>query len=287
MTELPGEGAAVASAPGARLASARAAAGLTVEDVAAQMRISLRQVQAIEADRYDELPGAVFVRGFVKNYARLLQLDPTPLLHALEPALAGDVPLRAQEYAGALPENARRGHMRLWLIVFVVAVVVVLGAAGYEFWRSRSVAPSPAVVTPTPADKSTASPQAPDTATEPIPLSPERIGDAPASGAAAHGAGAAGAVGGVVSTSPAPVASPGSGSVEVNFVQDSWLEVRDGSGKLLFSGTGRANTSQTVTGEPPFDLLVGNATGVRIAYNQRPVDVLAQASRNIARFTLQ
>jgi cytoskeleton protein RodZ len=287
MTELPGEGAVAASTPGARLASARAAAGLTAEDVAAQMRISLRQVQAIEADRYDELPGAVFVRGFVKNYARLLQLDPTPLLHALEPALGGDVPLRAQEYAGALPESARRGHMRLWLILFVVAVVVVLGAAGYEFWRSRSIAMSPAELTPPQADKSVESPQAPHTATEPIPLTPERIVDAPASGAAADAVSAAGGVGSVASTPSPPVVPSGPASVEVTFVQDSWLEVRDGSGKLLFSGTGRANTSQAVTGEPPLDLLVGNAIGVRIAYNQRPVDVMAHASRNIARLTLE
>jgi len=286
MIESPSEGAT--ATPGARLASARLAAGLTVEDVAAQMRISLRQVEAIEADRYDELPGAVFVRGFVKNYARLLHLDPTPLLHALESALGSDVPLRAQEYAGALPENARRGHIRLWLTLFVVMIVVVLGAAGYEFWRSRSlsIAPSEEKASQQ-TERSTAAPQAPNTATEPIPLSPEPIVDVPAPGAAGDSAGASGGPGNAPMTQPDSVAPPRSSRVAVTFVQDSWLEVRDGGGKLLFSGTGRANTSQTVTGEPPLDLLVGNASGVRIAYNQKPVDVLEHASRNIARFTLE
>lgn len=284
MTALPGEGAAAASTPGARLASARLAAGLAVEDVAVQMRISLRQVEAIEADRYDELPGPVFVRGFVKNYARLLNLDPTPLLHALEPALGVDVPLRAQEYAGALPEHTRRGHMRLWLTLFVVMIVIVLGAAGYEFWRSRTVPTAPAEEKPQQqSEKPIDAPQAPNTATEPIPLAPERIVDAPA----AEAAGTARGGGSVPSALPAPAASPRTASVEVTFMQDSWLEVRDEGGKLLFSGTGKANTSQTVTGEPPLDVLVGNASGVRIAYNQKPVDLNAHASRNIARFTLE
>jgi cytoskeleton protein RodZ len=145
------------------------------------MRISPRQVEAIEADRYGDLPGAVFVRGFVRNYARLLRLDPVPLLHALEPALGGDVPLRAHEIAGTLPETNRRSHGRFWWLVIAIVIVLAALAALYEWWRARSgaediVPPGADVLTP-------ATPQPPGPAIPPpqdaVPLAPERLHDTP------------------------------------------------------------------------------------------------------------
>lgn len=65
---------------GRQLAAAREAQGLTVEEVVRHTKLSTRQVLALEADAYDQLPGPVFVRGFIRNYARHLQLDPVPLL---------------------------------------------------------------------------------------------------------------------------------------------------------------------------------------------------------------
>jgi cytoskeleton protein RodZ len=146
MTELPGTGESVT--PGAALGSAREAAGLSVADVAAQMRISSRQVQALEADRYADLPGAVFVRGFIRNYARVLKLDPIPLLHALEPALAQAAPLRAHATSGTLPVPARRDHSRLLLVLLGVLFVAVIVAGGYELWSSRQKEQASATLVP-------------------------------------------------------------------------------------------------------------------------------------------
>lgn len=76
--------------PGQQLAAAREAQGLTVEEVVRHTKLSTRQVLALEADAYDRLPGPVFVRGFIRNYARHLQLDPVPLLARLDsPSGAG------------------------------------------------------------------------------------------------------------------------------------------------------------------------------------------------------
>lgn len=284
----PGEG-----TPGAVLGRAREAAGLTAADVATQMRISLRQLEAIEADRYDELPGTVFVRGFVRNYARLLNIDPAPLLHALEPALGGDAPLKAQHYEGAMPDT-RSSRARLWLAAFLVLIALVLGAAVYEYWRGRTAA-APIVGAPsaTPAQDSAATVRPSETpasgsATEPIPLAPERIGETAAS-PQESGSSTPTETGGASSVAaqrkPAPAGGPS--RLQVAFVQESWLEVRDGDGKLLFSGTGAAGSEQGFDGAPPFTLVVGNASGVRITYNQLPVDVTGRAARNIARFTLE
>jgi len=66
--------------PGELLAQARAKAGFSTADVARQLKLSVGQVEALEAGRFERLPGSVFVRGFIRNYARLVKLDPDHLL---------------------------------------------------------------------------------------------------------------------------------------------------------------------------------------------------------------
>jgi cytoskeleton protein RodZ len=66
--------------PGARLRGAREAAGLSLDQVAQQLKLAPRQVKALEDENFAELPGRTFSRGFVRNYARLLNLDPEDLL---------------------------------------------------------------------------------------------------------------------------------------------------------------------------------------------------------------
>ena len=59
--------------PGVRLARARETLKLGTADVARQLKLSIGQVEALEAGQFERLPGAVFVRGFIRNYARLVK----------------------------------------------------------------------------------------------------------------------------------------------------------------------------------------------------------------------
>jgi len=298
MTEHPGADAALAATPGATLAAARAAQGLSIAEVAEQMRISPRQVEAIESDRYAELPGAVFVRGFVRNYARLLKLDPVPLLHALEPELGGEVPLRAHEIAGTLPEAARRDHGRWWLALIVIVVGAAGIAAAYEWWRGRSVADVPAQPS-APLEKPPApralEPAGTPPALESIPLAPERVTDTPGGGGgeasppagAAAGPRDAPAPAAAADTAPGKPAPAGIVRIDVAFEAESWIELRDGEGALQYSGTVTAGSARSFEAHAPVSMVVGNAGGVRITYNGKPFDVASHATRNIARFTLE
>lgn len=65
------------------LRSTREAQGHTVADVAQALKLTQRQVDALESERFELLPGAAFARGFLRNYAKLLGLDPEPLLQSL------------------------------------------------------------------------------------------------------------------------------------------------------------------------------------------------------------
>lgn len=68
---------------GQALKSGREAAGLTAAEVGEKLKLSARQIEALENDDFAALPGNTFVRGFVRNYARLVNLDPQPLLEQL------------------------------------------------------------------------------------------------------------------------------------------------------------------------------------------------------------
>jgi len=66
--------------PGRALAAARAGLKLSVADVSQQIKYGVKQIEAIEADDYARLPGTTFVRGMIRSYAKLVQIDPAPLL---------------------------------------------------------------------------------------------------------------------------------------------------------------------------------------------------------------
>ena len=70
--------------PGRLLAQLRAERKLSVADVAQRLKYGVRQIEALEAEEFDKLPGATFVRGMVRGYAKLLETDPEPVLGALQ-----------------------------------------------------------------------------------------------------------------------------------------------------------------------------------------------------------
>jgi len=77
---LEAEAQRLAASPGAKLAAGRVALGWTVEQVAAQLKLAPRQIIALEKDDYPALPEAAIVKGFTRAYAKLVKLDPDPIL---------------------------------------------------------------------------------------------------------------------------------------------------------------------------------------------------------------
>lgn len=69
---------AVEQPVGEQLRQAREALGLQVGDIAQTLKLGSRQVEALESGDWQHLPGQTFIRGFVRNYARLVQVDSAP-----------------------------------------------------------------------------------------------------------------------------------------------------------------------------------------------------------------
>lgn len=123
-------------ATGRLLASLRAERKLTVADVAQRLKYAVRQIEALEAEEFSRLPGTTFVRGMVRGYAKLLEIDAEPLLKSLEARQipgAATVDLRAKRVP--FPDGTRRRRGTRLYAVMSALVLVAVGGVLYE-WHS-------------------------------------------------------------------------------------------------------------------------------------------------------
>ena len=260
---------------GEELAAARAALGLSLADVAQQLKFATRQIEALEQGRFDELPTGTFARGMVRAYARLLRLDPEPLVERIAGRVA--VPDNAAAVATVrrripITDSSRRSNL-----VYAVLSLAILGgiaAMAFEWQRERA---NGAGMTFVPAAA-----QAPQPAPQ-APIEPQRT--AVASAAAQPG------LAPQVQSEPAPAASlaartDGTRRISMKFERESWVEIRGRDGKTLLSKLNAAGTEETIEGRPPFALIIGNAQHVRLSYDDQPVDLAPHVKVEVARFTL-
>jgi len=252
------------SSVGTQLAMARAARSLSVADIARQLKFSSSQIEALEAGRYDRLPSAVFTRGFIRNYARLVGLDPAPLLTAADPQL----PHNTSPTPGLLPSADipfPTGRPIKWYRYAAVALLLAVSIGLFEVYREDDL---------------------PEVKVKPS------VAAVPPSAAVAQPAAAANVVAPAVQaavTSSAhvkiePVA--GEHNLTFTFVQDSWVEVRDSHGHRLLGQLNAAGTQQKVSGPPPLSLVIGNAGGVRLQINNKLFDLNPYVDVDVARLVL-
>lgn len=254
-------GGAAASA-GAALRSARERMALSVGDAARHLRLSVRHVEAMEAGDFGRLPEEPFLSGFVRNYARLVQIDPEPLLQDIRGPLPR-APGRELVGLGSSEIPFPTGQEPPWrrYAAWAILVVLALGLLAYEGlqgYRPEPVEEQKGVPAPAPQVKA---PEPPAPILEAVPQP---------------------------SAQPVlPQAAPGQRALLLSFSAESWVEVRDREGQVIFSQISPAGSAQTVTGNPPLAVVVGNAAGVQVRSGDQPVDLGPHTRENVARFTLQ
>jgi cytoskeleton protein RodZ len=80
---------------------------------------------------------------------------------------------------------------------------------------------------------------------------------------------------------------PGQHRIVFRSEGEAWLEVKDGSGRMLISALNPAGAERSVRGQPPFEIVIGNASSVRMTYDGKPVDLRPHTRVEVARFTLK
>ncbi len=113
---------------GERLRQARTALGLTPAEVAAKLKLGSRQIEALEAEDLAQLPGDVFTRGFVRNYARLVKIDPEQLIVPIDinATIAETITAPSEGVSFASPGLRRWVLLPLLALSFFVLMVALL-----------------------------------------------------------------------------------------------------------------------------------------------------------------
>lgn len=271
------------SSPGGVLAAARHALNLSVSDVARHLKLSPAQVEALEQGAYERLPGRVFVRGFLRNYAKLLGIDPQPLLRGIESQMPH--PAVAEERAPSAQVVMPREQAARWPLYTVLVAALIVGAlAIYEFGFNEPPAPPQTDAAAGAEGDPTAS--AP-TAAAAAPLAAP-VGPPAPPGATTPVAVDGSAQGELVSTSePVKRARAGQRELYFKFDEESWVEVRDSNDKLIFARLSPAGSEERMSVALPLKLVVGNARGVRVTYGDYPVNLTPHTGATVARLTLE
>jgi cytoskeleton protein RodZ len=298
-----------ASAPGgigAELAAARQERGLGLPEVAQQLKFGVRQLEALEADRFDELPGGgTFARGIVRSYARLLKLDPEPLLARIAGRFdAPDSNQLAARFSQPVPFSDAGRRSTLVYFGLSLAILVIVGGIAYQ-WQLERNAPAKMAFVKSKAESAARKPSLPAQAAsvEPAPIAeaPPAIEETKPAAAAKKPAAEEKRVEEkkaeerkVAERKPAPLvqavaAPPPSGVHRIVMrveTDEAWLEVTDAAGRQLVSSLNRAGSERVVQGRGPFTLVIGNASHVRVLHNDREVDLKPHTRVEVARFTL-
>ena len=272
---------------GAELQRAREARGLALSEVAQQLKFAPRQLEALEQDRFDLLPGGTFARGMVRNYARLLKIDAEPLLRSIADRYdAPDANHLAARYSQPVPfsDSARRST---FVYLGLSAAVLAIGAGVAWQWqheRSKGVrlarTPSVEAIAGAPASEPPAAqPKVAEKLVEAAPAAKPAAAKSPAE---------APAVEQVANAKPAPVAkvAPGVHRLVIRCEEEAWIEVRDANDRALVSSLNPAGAERVVQAHGPLTLVIGNAQHVRILRNDQPLDLGPYTKVETARFTL-
>lgn len=293
----------VHGSPGATIRAARTRAGLSIEELASSTRLTKQTLESMEADAFDQLLEPVYVRGYYRKCARILEIPEQPLIDAYDrlytppPKVA---PQRLRLASGGDLGSSPRVSSRLPILAPLAAIVIIsvlwmVRQAGAPPTTSQTVqmiepgvdASSGTISDPTILDSQVpVEPTTPTTPTD-VPAAPADAA-APATAPADPAAVAAAAPPAAPATAE-PVAPPAPVGTQLllEFDAISWARVEDATGKSLLSGVISAGEKQTLDGKPPYSVFLGNAPGVRVTFGGQPVDLKAYVKGNsTARFTL-
>ncbi|MET0066285.1 MAG: RodZ domain-containing protein [Candidatus Thiodiazotropha sp.] len=306
--------------PGPQLERSRKQLGLDLSEVASRLHLTSAVVRALETDDYEQLPRPVFVKGYLRNYARLLGLKEDAVIADYQRLLPED-PEASVSVAPVKRDKAHKtlhsgsGIMRLitWGIVLLLAGML------FFWWQTRSeledVAPltSPAE---SPSDAETAVfPSLPESDTPPetpvaesqpspapefepievievIPVEEEALSEeailAPEPEPAQEPTVAAPQDPPEPVTSPSVTPQPGVAKTLVfRFTAPCWTEVRDRDGKVRMIGEMQPDTVRRLSSEyGPFSVVLGDVEAVTLSIDGTPFNLKSRARGKVARFTL-
>jgi len=252
--------------PGEVLQKTREERGLEMDEVAVQLNLTVERVRQIEQQQWQLLPGLTFARGYLRQYARLLELDADALVEQFNQLTDSFSEPQAQAQMLRI-EPPRQSFLSLRLISLIL--LIVLAIASFLWWEghrgpAKETQTTQAIDWSQELEGSTDTlledePPLPPPAAEPSPVAEDNADKstdeaavasrpaAPAGDETAQQNQVAQPPVDNVTSAPAP---PAEGVLDFDFADDCWLQVKDGMGKVLFSGILSASDTLQYNGDP-------------------------------------
>jgi len=245
---------------GVRLKQAREEAGLSQEDVAASLKIPVKVIRQLESGDSSQLGAPVFVRGQMRSYARLLGVRfDEELGQGARPIAPSE--LVSHTHTPRVRRVFEQATRRAIYIVLTAAIAVPIWMASRELKKDDAKVESLDVAT---------APAAPANNAQPAASEPAHRTPLVAS----------------MATLPASTSAAAQPALSLNFVGNSWVEVRGADGRVLESGElGTGQQRSYAVGEVS-RVVLGNSSAVEVRNAGRTVDLTPFSRANVARFTL-
>jgi cytoskeleton protein RodZ len=296
MTETPSG----LGSPGALLRAARERQGLHIAALAAAIKVAPRKLDALENDRWEELPDATFTRALAQTVCRSLKMDARPVLELLpQPAASA---LEANGGGLNMPFHDRPGRREPGLAGAAIrpmvwaALALMLAALGVYFmpeglWAPGTPTAVVAVVPPAAMETAASAPALGESAV-PVPDPSASAATMPAlplplAQAAAPASAPSVAPAPPVASAAAPQPLAAVALVQLHTRSASWIEVRDARGQVLLSRIVGAGEGVGLDGTLPMRLVIGNAAATQLAFRGQAVDFSTRTRDNVARVELQ
>lgn len=262
------------------LKAVREARRMSPGDVAYALKVSPRVIDAIEAGRWSDLPGRTFAVGILRAYGRLLETPVDALVEtipgatsAIKKTMSQSAPAPAASQAsrrGGEAKGQTRTMMKSGLLMVLVAVLLAY-AVPSGFWDEA--VQSAQTVYERLMDSATGAAKQ-NVVAENNPAAP-----APAPNAESTAS--------TTPTTQTEQPQTGTGTLELRFTAPAWVEVRDYTGRIIYSQLNAAGTTQFITGTAPLDIMIGNARQVQARWRDEPVKLDKLSGDDVARQVLR
>ena len=285
---------------------------LSVQEVASQLRLDPRIIEALENDDYTSFPADTYIRGYLRNYAKLIGIAGDEIISLYEseapepPEIIPDVKHSTQVSSSDKPVKAFT-----YLVTFILVLLLLIWWWQSDFVFNKGIRLTPflnnstSVTKPEVKQNKTAVNQPPaipitspatdikQTVPQPEPSETTVTPAAEDSVTAETPTTPAQNEGGQTDTSTSPAESeqadramPGPDTLYFKLNADCWIEVRDRFDKEVYVNLARTGDEIYLNGFAPFQVKLGNAQGVILEFNNKPFDPAPYTTRGIARFTL-
>ena len=310
--------------PGKQLRQAREEKGLSIQEVASSLRLGVPIITALEADEFHKLPSLAFVRGYMRTYARLLDLPEETLALpqevSKEPPLVSSIVSANHKQSSSRDRPIRLISILLILLLAISAVVWWLNHSDEFIFARQTVEPVDETALP-------AQPVIPSLSPSSLPAQRAEEGERAAvesgeseaeaeqleavvaaespvvsevmaaiedvvvaqSPSTAEPIAPSEAVEEEIRPRPEPSAATpviAQAEVELRYQDKSWTEISDNSGERLAFGLIEAGEVLKLRGEAPFSIFLGYAPAVEVYFNDELYDHTPFQRRGIARFHL-